>query len=306
MVKQVLSSIQDLKSSKVWAILTEDVKVLVENKLAEVIYYEPRIGIMGKSGAGKSSLANALVNKQVYQVGHTGGCTRELQEETVEINGHRMTFVDLPGISENPKRHTEYMAMYEKELPSLDIILWVVKVDDRANKDDQEFYQWLIQHYAKKQIIFVLTQADKANPTKGWDYETMEPSEKQKINIHENIARFQSDFGLDDNNIVSVAVDCDDETNVIKSYNLKELVHLLMENLPDEAKSPVIVHISSDNKTEEDKEKAKDGFQKFMSKAFDALIETQSFLPEPAKAALKSFTKFCAQNAQKLWSKCFD
>lgn len=142
----------------------------IQNKLREqlnsIANYTPRVGIMGKSGAGKSSLANAIVGKQVFKVGHLGGCTRDLQEEVVQIENRELVFVDLPGIAENPERHDEYLKLYEDQLPKLDIILWVIKVDDRAQKDDLEFYQWLTQRYKKEQIIFVLSQCDKTHPTK--------------------------------------------------------------------------------------------------------------------------------------------
>ena len=39
--------------------------------------YEPVIGIMGKSGAGKSSLCNALFASEVSPVSDVAACTRE-------------------------------------------------------------------------------------------------------------------------------------------------------------------------------------------------------------------------------------
>ena len=43
--------------------------------LQQVIHYEPVIGIMGKSGAGKSSLCNALFQQPVCLTSDLTACT---------------------------------------------------------------------------------------------------------------------------------------------------------------------------------------------------------------------------------------
>ncbi len=66
------------------------------SRLQQAIHYEPVIGIMGKSGAGKSSLCNALFQQPVCLTSDLLGCTREPQRIVLTVGERSMTLVDLP------------------------------------------------------------------------------------------------------------------------------------------------------------------------------------------------------------------
>lgn len=70
-------------------------------RLDSVINYQPVIGIMGKTGAGKSSLCNALFQKPVSAVGHSRACTREPQSFHLKAGNRIVTLIDLPGVGES-------------------------------------------------------------------------------------------------------------------------------------------------------------------------------------------------------------
>ncbi|MEG0233564.1 MAG: GTPase, partial [Hafnia sp.] len=66
-------------------------------QINQLIHYEPVIGIMGKTGAGKSSLCNALFASEISTVSDVAACTREPLRFRLQVGERVMSIVDLPG-----------------------------------------------------------------------------------------------------------------------------------------------------------------------------------------------------------------
>lgn len=131
-------------------------------RLRQSIHYDPTIGMMGKCGAGKSSLCNALFTPPPARVSAVRGCTRHVQPYPFSLATHTLLIVDFPGIGETPVLDRVYARLYQRWLNKLDLIVWVLKADDRAWNDDIRCYRQLVSHGADpNRFIFVLNQADK-------------------------------------------------------------------------------------------------------------------------------------------------
>ncbi|WP_181963424.1 GTPase, partial [Klebsiella pneumoniae] len=67
-----------LAIEKPLASLPPTLRSLILKRLRSLTQYEPVIGIMGKSGSGKSSLCNALFQGEVTPVSDVAACTRDV------------------------------------------------------------------------------------------------------------------------------------------------------------------------------------------------------------------------------------
>lgn len=76
----------------------------IKHWVSKTFSYEPKVGIIGKTGVGKSSLCNALFGKDVAPVSDIESCTRELQEISLKVGSGNIKLVDLPGIGESRER----------------------------------------------------------------------------------------------------------------------------------------------------------------------------------------------------------
>ena len=117
----------------------------IKNRLSKILSYEPRIGVFGKTGVGKSSLCNALFGQDVCPISDIEACTRNTKEVIINLGNKGIKLIDVPGAGESNERDEQYGKLYASLLPELDLVLWVIKADDRAMASDERFYKNIVK-----------------------------------------------------------------------------------------------------------------------------------------------------------------
>jgi len=213
-------------------LLTEQQLRAIRACIDRVVNYQATVGVMGKTGAGKSSLCNALFGQEETDVSDVDACTRAPQEITLTYHqGRGLSLIDMPGVGESEQRDEEYAALYRQLLPELDLVLWVIKGDDRALSVDERFYQKVVRPLIQVDhlpVVFVLNQVDKIAPNREWDWLKHSPGPVQARTINAKLASLCRTFDIPPDQACAVSAE--------EGYGLVELVETVVRTLPNEKK----------------------------------------------------------------------
>lgn len=276
------------------ASLPAAVRNLILDRIHNLTRYEPVIGIMGKTGSGKSSLCNALFAGEVTPVSDVKACTREALRFRLYSREHSLVLVDLPGVGESEMRDEEYEALYRNILPELDLILWVIKADDRAFSVDERFYRRVMSDHHQR-VLFVVNQADKIEPCQEWYVTSNAPSPHQLVNIE---ARLESIRQIFSPHHPVCAVSARTE------WNFPSMIETMMFCLPDRATSPLATQLHGRLCSEPVKKQAREGFGNAVGEVFDS-AEAASFIPAPLKAVIRTVRDAVVSAARAVWDWIF-
>ena len=247
--------------------LTPEQRKKVEEKIVQVLNYEPRIGIFGKTGVGKSSLCNALFGQDVCPISDVAACTRNPQEVLLDMGSKGLKLVDVPGAGESQERDEEYARLYAQLLPELDLVLWLIKADDRAMASDENFYKNVVKPHIDqgKPFFFVVNQVDKIEPFREWNDENHEPGPRQFQNIQRKTDSVADQFEVPPSKVIPISAG--------EKYNLTKLVDEIVFALPKEKKITVFKNVDDEFKSKSAGENVKKSFLEVVGEAVEEVVD---------------------------------
>lgn len=116
-----------------------------------------RIALLGKPNVGKSSLLNMLTSRDRAIVHPESGTTRDTIEESVDIRGVPVVFVDTAGIRRTSDMvEQQGVTRSQKELEQADIPLVVFDASKPPDDDDRR----LVAQLSARAGVFILNKCD--------------------------------------------------------------------------------------------------------------------------------------------------
>ena len=266
--------------------LDDEQRKKIAEKIREIRSFVPKIGVFGKTGAGKSHLCNAIFGRAVAKISDVGACTREPQRIVLEAGSSGICLIDVPGVGESRERDAEYTELYKRLLPELDLVLWVIKADDRALSVDQEVFKTCVEPSLDKvPAVFVINQVDKLPPIREWDEAARRPGPTQQGNVAEKIADVARIFGVEPARVIAVSAE--------EGYNLPALVAEIVNTLPNEKKFGVVREAKKENVSKESEREAERGIweaiKDFAGKAHDFYREHKEVIHTVVSAIWTAF-----------------
>ena len=153
------------------------------------------VAIIGKTNVGKSTLLNQLLHEEKAIVSDIDGTTRDVIEDTTQINGITFRFIDTAGIRKTDDK-IEQMGIeraYQK-LDEATIVIWVLDAMP-SNAELEE----MAEKCEGKKLVIALNKSDLAEGDKLPENSELSPSRIQeecsKFDMQYSIQKLSAKFG---------------------------------------------------------------------------------------------------------------
>ncbi len=190
------------------------------------------IPIVGRTNVGKSTLFNKILKQERSIVTSIPGTTRDVIEETLNIDGIQVIFMDTCGIrTSKDDVEIEGINRARKVINKGDLVLWLIDQSQPLNEEDIEFLNILKQ----KDTIAVFNKCDiKRNGNYDIPFKAVSVSARTGENIQKLINLIKEKFLYPSVNI-----------SIIKERHIN-ILNIVHKNLQDALKTGMLELAASD------------------------------------------------------------
>ena len=131
-------------------------------KLGNAIKNGVPVAIIGETNAGKSTLLNRLLNEERAIVSNIHGTTRDVIEETLNIDGTIFRFIDTAGIRQTTDE-IERIGIERsfQKMDKAEIVLWLIDSTTFTGTDNEAMGD-IARHCRDKKLAVLLNKSDSA------------------------------------------------------------------------------------------------------------------------------------------------
>ncbi|MBN2092532.1 tRNA uridine-5-carboxymethylaminomethyl(34) synthesis GTPase MnmE, partial [candidate division KSB1 bacterium] len=120
-----------------------------------------KVVLVGKPNVGKSSVLNAMLCENRAIVTDIPGTTRDILEETVNINGINFRLFDTAGIIESQDPvEIEGIRRTRMNIQDADILVMIFDGAKQLTSEDERIFQIIRQYIDSKKIVSVINKCD--------------------------------------------------------------------------------------------------------------------------------------------------
>ncbi|MFM7457150.1 MAG: tRNA uridine-5-carboxymethylaminomethyl(34) synthesis GTPase MnmE [bacterium] len=117
---------REIFSQKLYKIIDEVQEILKSEKSGLILREGFKVALAGAPNAGKSSLLNAMLESDRAIVTDVAGTTRDIIEESINLNGLTVVFLDTAGIRESEDKVEQIgIGLSKKVIQEADLVLWL-------------------------------------------------------------------------------------------------------------------------------------------------------------------------------------
>ena len=116
--------------------------LIEEGKIGKIVENGIKVAIVGRPNVGKSSILNALLNKNKAIVTDIAGTTRDIVEGEVELKGIALKFIDTAGIRKTKEKKKKIGVDKSLEvIDESDLVIHVLNNNEALTEEDQEIME---------------------------------------------------------------------------------------------------------------------------------------------------------------------